>query len=146
MIRNLILLLLAVSLSACGNLPQSIFSKSEPQPASPVSRHPAVVALLDTAQRQSSHGHPDRAAATLERAVKIEPRNARLWQQLARLRLQQGKWSLAENLASKSSALATNEPDIQIQNWRLIAEARGRQGDRQGADRALARANSLENL
>lgn len=146
MLRFPSIIVLCVSLSACGSLQQGVFSDNTTSPAQPVSEQPAVVALLDTARHQSSSGHADRAAATLERAVKIEPRNPRLWQQLARLRLQQGKWSQAEHLASKSSALAQRDRAIQAQNWRIIAEARSKQGNRKGADRALARANSLENL
>jgi hypothetical protein len=50
--------------------------------------------LLDTAEQRASAGHLDSAAATLERALRLEPQNPLLWHRLARLRLQQGQFAL----------------------------------------------------
>ena len=104
------------------------------------SSNTAVVALLDQAQAQTSAGQLESARASLERALRIEPRNPAVWQELAHVRLEQGKYQQAENLAAKSNALAGNSPHLRAENWRIIGQARSRRGDYQGAQEAFERA------
>ncbi len=104
------------------------------------SQNTAVVALLDQAQVQSSAGQLDQASASLERALRIEPRNAALWQELALVRLDQGLYRQAENLASKSNALARDNRRLRKKNWHIIGKARSKNGDLQGAQQAFERA------
>jgi hypothetical protein len=85
-----------------------------------------VVVLLDKASEQVQWGSPERAAATLERALRIEPKNARLWHRLAILRFQQGKFTLAESLAAKSSILAQGDWHLKQRNAELIDQVRQR--------------------
>lgn len=94
---------------------------------------PAVVALLDSADGQQQAGDLAAAVATLERALRIEPRNPRLWNRLAGLRLAQGRYTMAEQLAAKSNSLAGSDTGLKRSNWRLIARARDARGDRAGA-------------
>lgn len=105
--------------------------------------NPAVVSLLDTAGTQFRAGEYARAAATLERAIAIEPRNAWLWHHLAGTRLAEGRLEQAAELAAKSNTLGTADNGLQVGNWRLIAEVRRRQGDSAGAAAAQARAAKL---
>jgi cytochrome c-type biogenesis protein CcmH/NrfG len=102
-----------------------------------------VLALLDKAHDQAAAGQPEAAAANLERALRIEPRNPALWQELARVRLDQGQYRQAENLAAKANALSGGDRYLQAENWRLIGEARSRRGDLQGAQAAFERAEQL---
>jgi tetratricopeptide (TPR) repeat protein len=104
------------------------------------SSNTAVVALLNKAQDQAAAGQTDAAAANLERALRIEPRNPALWQELARVRLEQGQYRQAENLAAKSNALSGGNRHLRAENWRIIGEARSRRGDLQGARAAFERA------
>jgi hypothetical protein len=104
---------------------------------------PAVVALLDDAGRQAQSGSLDGAAAALERAVRIEPRNASIWSRLAEVRLRQNLAVQAENLAKKSNALAGRDYGLQGRNWRIIAEARRMSGDVAGAQAAQQTASDL---
>jgi len=117
---------------------------SVPQPA-PVTRPqpPAVVALLDTAERQANSGDLEAAAASLERAIRIDPRNPVLWYHLATVRLSQGDAQAAEQLAAKSNSLASGNTVQQSRNWQLIARARREQGDERGAATADQRAREL---
>lgn len=108
-----------------------------PAPAPALSS--AVVALLDSAAVKERAGKFEQAAATLERALRLEPRNAMLWHRLARLRLKQGQWRNAVALATKSNSLAREKSDLEGWNWAVIAEAKERLGDAQGA--AVARAH-----
>lgn len=107
--------------------------------------NPAVVSLLNTASAQSNAGDHARAAATLERAIAIEPDNAWIWHRLAQTRLEEGRLEQAASLAAKSSALASADRSLQADNWNLIAEVRRRQGDSAAAAAAQAQARALSN-
>ena len=102
-----------------------------------------MVSLLNTASAQSRAGDHARAAATLERAIAIEPNNAWLWHRLADTRLKEGRLEQAAGLAAKSSALGTADRALQADNWELIAEVRRRQGDSAAAAAAQAQARKL---
>lgn len=118
-------------------------SPVQPRPAPRSS--PAVVALLDEAERSSKSGNLEGAVATVERALRIEPRNPHLVYRLAELRLQQGKPRLAEDLAKKSALLSAGNPALKKRCWLLIAEARKLQGNVQGAAEAGSKANRIGN-
>ena len=116
----------------------------EPPPLPPVSGNRAVVALLDRAQLDAGAGRPDAAGATLERALRIEPRNARLWHELAQLRLAQGQYGQAIALAQKSNSFAGTQRRLQAMNWHVIGQARIAQGNAEAGQKALALAAELE--
>lgn len=105
------------------------------QPSRPVQQ------LVQQAEKQRNAGDLVGAAATLERALRIEPRNAHLWNRLARVRLQAGNYRQADNLAAKSNALAGDAPSLKQDNWRIIASARRGSGDMAGAEAAEQRAS-----
>jgi Flp pilus assembly protein TadD len=111
-------------------------SKAEAPTASPV-----VTALLREAESNRDSGRLDNAAASLERALRIQPRNPKLWSRLAEIRLQQGQPGLAEDLAKKSNLLAKGDAELIRGNWSVIAQARRRKGDAEGAADAEERAN-----
>ncbi len=105
-----------------------------------------MVSLLNTANAQSRAGDHARAAATLERAIAIEPDNAWLWHRLAGARLAEGRLSQAASLAAKSNSLANStDRSLQADNWKLIAEVRRRQGDTGAAAAAESQAARLSN-
>lgn len=83
-----------------------------------------VLALLTQAKRQKRDGQPERAAAVIERALRIDPKNAELWYRLALLRLQQGQYAQASSLAAKSKALARDDPEMQQKSQTLMQQAR----------------------
>jgi cytochrome c-type biogenesis protein CcmH/NrfG len=117
-----------------------------PQPVPPAvtkEQSPAVVALLDTAEQQANAGDLEAASASLERAIRIDPRNALLWHHLATVRLSQGDAPAAEQLAVKSNSLAPGNTVQQSRNWQLIARARRAQNNQQGAAIADQRAREL---
>ncbi|ABA89794.1 TPR domain protein [Syntrophotalea carbinolica DSM 2380] len=113
--------------------------QQEPPSAAP-SSNTAVAALLNKARVQSAGGRLPEASVLLERALRIEARNPLLWQELARVRLAQGQYRQAENLAAKSNTLAAGDAALRAQNWRIIGEARTRLGDLQGARAAFSNA------
>jgi tetratricopeptide (TPR) repeat protein len=109
-------------------------------PAQPV----AVASLVAKADTQQDAGDLTAAAATLERALRIDSGNATLWSQLAGVRLAQGQFWQAEGLAAKSNSLARNDLVVQSRNWRVIADARRGEGDLEGARQAEEMADSLD--
>lgn len=117
---------------------------AEPAPPPEPEGNKAVVALLDSAAEAVSTGNLDQAASALERALRIEPRNASIWHDLGQIRLHQRKFTQAESMAEKSNGLAGGNNALKARNWRLIAVARRAAGDTAGADAAEAQAVILE--
>lgn len=105
---------------------------------------PVVIALLDAADRQTQAGQLSAAAASLERALRIEPRNPETWYQLAVIRLRQNHLDQAEQLARKAEALAGGDHVARARSWRLIAAAREQAGDLDGARTARQTAEALQ--
>ena len=101
----------------------------------------AVAALLDGARAAEEAGQYGRAAASLERALKVAPRNPRLWHRLAVIRYRQGRLAAAESLALRSLSLASSDPGLDARNWRVVAAVRQARGDRAGAEDAFRRAS-----
>jgi len=114
--------------------------ESRPTPRAQQSS-PAVLALVQQADRRRQAGDLAGAQSTLERAVKIEPGNARLWLDLAQLRLAQGEPRQAEQLALRAVEHASDNRTLSAA-WKLVAEARRAMGDEPGAREAEERAGS----
>lgn len=94
-------------------------------PAQPgrISENTAVLALLDDTDLSISRGNPEAAAGSLERALRLEPKNPWLWHRLAVLKLEQGDLRLAVTLAQKSNSLAAGHPELRRANADLIKRA-----------------------
>jgi cytochrome c-type biogenesis protein CcmH/NrfG len=132
--RRILILFAALFLGGCAALQPGA------PPKQPSGSNSAVMTLLNKSQSQAAAGRMDEAGENLERALRIEPRNPVLWQKLARIRLEQGQYRQAENLAAKSNVLAGANGYLRAENWRIIGEARSRQGDPQGATSAFEKA------
>ncbi len=102
-----------------------------------------MAALLESADKHVKSKQLDKAGAALERALRIEPRNAGIWHDLAQIRLHQGQYQQAESLASKSNNLAGGNRALQSRNWKVIASARKAAGNGAGAEEAEARASQF---
>jgi Tfp pilus assembly protein PilF len=128
---------LVLALAACA-APQPAPVESappgeQPAPATPpaasstAKESVAVAGLMDRARTDAAAGRLAEAAATLERALRIEPRNPRLWQELARVRLQQGDFPQAESMAQRSNSWAGSDSALRAENARIIEQARAGQ-------------------
>ena len=105
---------------------------------------PAVVALLSTVDKNIKAGRLESGVVNIERALRIEPRNAILTYKLAELRLKQLQPRLAENIARKAAILAAADQGLKKKSWLLIAQARHLQQDFEGAKAAQLKAQSLD--
>jgi tetratricopeptide (TPR) repeat protein len=81
------------------------------------------------------------AAASIERALRIEPDNPLLWIELGKVRQAEGNYSQAENMGRKAASMAGNAPRAQAAAWSLIAESLRARGKNSEAREAQMRAN-----
>jgi len=112
-------------------------------PPAPVTRTyklgAAAQSLVAQARSQVAKGELDAASATLDRALRIEPRNPLLWIELGRVRIAQDEPKQAESYARKALSLATGDRRTQAQANALLAEAlreQGRNTEARTAERA----------
>lgn len=103
-----------------------------------------VVALVENVDKEQQAGDLAAAVAHLERAIRLEPKNARLWHRLAQLKFQQKNWQQAISMAKKSNFLAPGIISLQVDNWLLISEANARAGNHDAAILAQKKAQSLQ--
>ena len=129
---------LAALLAGCATAPEPAKGpepapppEAQQLPAPPPERVPppraettAVAGLMESARADTAAGRLPNAAATLERALRIEPRNAQLWHDLAEIRLRQRDYGQVESLAARSNTLAGSDASLRAANQRLIDEAR----------------------
>jgi tetratricopeptide (TPR) repeat protein len=133
---KLLVLLLAAALAGCATTDIMPFPdaapETQPEPVPPLvtpapdapRENVAVARLMENARADTRAGRLAEAGASLERALRIEPRNPRLWHELARVRLAQGQFAQAENLAARSNSFVGSDSTLRSQNEQLIAEAR----------------------
>jgi tetratricopeptide (TPR) repeat protein len=126
--------------------PPSTVPEPTPPPA-PVVREPtlgaASRALVGQAQTQMATKNYVVAASSIERALRIEPDNPLLWIELGKVRLAEGNYVQAENMARKAVSMSVNAPRAQSSAWRLIADSYRARGKNLEAQEAQARADSL---
>jgi len=102
---------------------------------------PVVRRLMSSARSQSEQADFDGAASSLERALRIEPRNAELWARLADVRYAQEAWRKAIQLAAKSNTLIGHNSDLRRRNWYLMANAYQVLGDEASAQKFRSKLN-----
>ncbi len=99
----------------------------------------ATLALLQQSQRAATSGATNEAIAYLERAIRIEPRRADLWLQLAALEVTNQQHRTAIAYANKALTLAGNRVDWQRDAWLIIADAKAAEGDLEAASQIRQR-------
>ncbi len=89
----------------------------------------AASALYRQAEQSLSEGRYHQAELELERALRIEPRNADYWFAMARIKYQQNLHQQAIQFCLKSKSLAGRNSELIRRNDALIAEAQRHQGN-----------------
>jgi len=92
-------------------------------PTSP-GNNSAVIALLGSAEKQRQSGDYMRAAGTLERAIRISPRDPELYYQLAQVRYLQGNYHQTEQLCRKAISLAAGNKEVLAKSRTLMDKVR----------------------
>ena len=134
--KRMLLPVLALSLSACAYNPLTPpVDAAEPEQAPDSSGEIAEVpdgaasagaALVEQGRAELAAGNTTRAAASIERALRIEPRNSRWWVELGNVRLAEGDRQQALALGQRALRLAGNDRSAQAAANRLIEQAGGR--------------------
>lgn len=151
-LKKLILVVLLLNLFACAEQPKKstvlvpIEERNAPIPnkkpkgkAIDSQKETVIASLINDAKKYSSQGKTEQAIATIERALRIEPKNALLWHQLAAARMQQQQWQQAIVMARKSNALAGANKRLKSDNWALIAAAYDALGNKKKANEARSK-------
>lgn len=112
----------------------------EPQEQTPKSAGQTAT-LLASADKAIQAGKLDKAEMHLERALRLSPRDAQLWQAMARVRFEQGNYGQAVQFCLKSNSLAGTNATIVRQNWLLMEKAYLKTGEKEKAAQARQKAN-----
>ncbi len=117
--------------SGSSNRPQAQPKPAKVTPTPP--KNSAAKLLLAQADTAITRQAPDQAIVLLERAIRIDPREALLWMRLSRAHLMQGHTTAASQHARKAIALAGSDSVKTGQAWLQMAEVLEAQGERQQA-------------
>ena len=104
--------------------------------------NPAVKELQANAGAAERSGDYEQATALLERALRIQPRNPEVLQQMAEVQLQSRDWNQALNFAARSYDVGPRVGEICSRNWRTISVAREYLGDASGSAQAEQKASA----
>ncbi len=100
--------------------------------------------LIKKAQVLMENQKLDQAFATMERALRIDGDNPKLWSLMAEIQLRRENPGQAVHLANKSNLLAQGDNVLELRNWRIIYEARKSMEDLPGVKEAELRVLELE--
>lgn len=89
---------------------------------------PAVKSLITQARADISMGNTRSAISNLERGLRIEPENSRLWNMLAITYFEQSEFQQSISMAKKSIRYS-NDDDFIAKNWEIIKKAGEKVGD-----------------
>lgn len=108
--------------------------------SAPVRPKSPVDNLRLQAQAAQAQGNWDRAAGLLERALRLDSREADLYAEIAEVRLGQGRFADAEQIALRGLTVNAGNDERSARLWDAIAQARSGQGKVEGARQARAQA------
>lgn len=107
-------------------VPRTAPGTVEPQP--PMRPAPSISAasqaLLDQSRSHQAAGNYDLAAASIERALRIDPRQPLLWLELGTVRLKEGDYAQAEAVGRKALSLSAGDATLTSRAEELIATAK----------------------
>ena len=83
----------------------------------------AAATLLASARQNARTGQFSQAEMMLERALRVEPRNARLWHEMAQVKYGQKDYGQVVQFCIKSNSLARKDYGLIQQNWLLMEKA-----------------------
>ena len=116
MIKLGLALWLLIGITSCSLVPDSKTGSSQ-------SGGPGDT-LLAQANAKAASGETQQAIAVLERAVRLQPRNAHAWMRLSELYLEQGDYHKAEQFAGRVQQFAGDNQELQRRAAEVIKQAR----------------------
>ena len=116
-------------ISAVPDLPSAPAGSVEPPSPPPRTAPPASAAaqtLLTQSRVHQAAGNYGQAAASIERALRIDPRQPVLWLELGTIRLKEGDFTQAEGMGRKALSLSAGDAALTAKSEQLIAAAKKR--------------------
>lgn len=104
-------------------------------------KNSAAADLAEQAATAEADGDYDQAAVLLERALRIQPRDPELLQQMAEVQMQRGQFRQALAFSTRSHDIGPRVGELCARNWRTMSLAHERLGDGAAARRADDRAD-----
>jgi Tfp pilus assembly protein PilF len=123
--------------------PSPVTLPTERPRARPATLGSASQSLVNQARTQRQKGDLPGATVSLERALRIEPRNPLLWIEMGRLRMDQGNPSQAEGMGRKALSMSVGDDATQSAAWALIADSLRARGKNSQAEEASQMATAL---
>lgn len=123
----------SVDIDPYAQIPENANDKNKGRPSS----SPAVKALLVRAYADAKLGRTNAAMKKLERGLRMEPQNPKLWNQLAELHYKKGNYQQAITMAKKAINLSSNDQDMTNKNWQFISKV----AEKSGNSHAMAEVN-----
>ncbi len=99
-----------------------------PPPPAYVPRTGPAKGLYGEAEKAMTANQPGKAEMLIERALRIEPRNAHYWHTLARIKYEQAEYPQTIQFCLKSNSLAAGQPQLTERNNQLLHQARAKVG------------------
>ncbi|GEM_PF-3305074 len=117
-------------------------SQEKAQEVATKAQMPAAVALLNTAEYQSNNGRLNAAQASLERALRISPKDPEVYRSLGEVHRRLGEYVQAEQMLLKGIAVAAGQSSKLRALWSALAKVRSESGDALGANKAFQKSQS----
>ncbi len=86
----------------------------------------ATQTLINQSRAHQAAGNYEQAAASIERALRIEPRQPLLWLELGNIRLKEGDYTQAEGMGRKALSLSAGDAALTARSEQLIGAAKKR--------------------
>jgi tetratricopeptide (TPR) repeat protein len=136
MVRNIgLFIAVTLFLHGCG-VTYPVGPPSQREPVQAPEEGKAAGALLASARQNVMEGQFSKAEMILERALRVEPRNARLWHEMAQVKYGQKDYGQAVQFCIKSNSLAGKDNGLIQQNWLLMEKAYVELGEPEKAEEA----------
>lgn len=124
--RQLLALVLLLALvNGCAPL-RPVVPIEQPPPPPPLEYKPVVgpaAALYGEAETALMAGRLVEAEMLLERALRIEPRNAHYWHSMAQVKFGRGQYAETVQFCRKAESLGARQPQLLARNRELLWQA-----------------------
>lgn len=134
------------SFKASDNASDIVNTEVSSQPKAPeiaqAAQKPATVALLNTASYQTNNGRLRAAQSSLERALRISPKDPEVYLSLGEVHRRLGEFVQAEQITLKGIAVAAGQSTKLRKLWTALAKIRSEAGDTVGANKAFQKSES----
>jgi cytochrome c-type biogenesis protein CcmH/NrfG len=129
-----------LALTSCALPTQSV----DPDSTQTVTLSPAMQKLLEQSDQSINAQNWTQAVAVLERALRINPKQAEAWSRMAVVYLGKNQPEQSINMAKRSNSYANRNTALKSYNWLLMSRAYDQLNQSQLAEQALLKSQQLQ--